>query len=371
VVTSAPNSPEGRVFEGYKNWWRFEEELDGVRVVRVKTFITANEGFFLRIIDYMSYMLSAFFFAFFEERPDVVISTSPHIFAAIGGLLHSKLRGVPHVIEVRDLWPATIAGVTWIARAGWLYRFLERIELALYRHSARVLTLTNAFCRDLRERGVPEDKIDVVHGGADLELFSPRDRDESLSARYKLDCRFVIGYLGTLGLTHGLENAIRAASLLQDTRATFLFVGAGADRDRLMELSKELDLDNITFAPRQLKEEMPRYWSVCDASLVHLRNEEVFASVVPSKIFESMAMGLPIIYVGPRGEGAQIVEDRGAGIVVSPNDPAELAGAVRHLMEAREEREQLAQASLAAAPRYSRTRQAEESLAVLSRAVQG
>src|SRR5262245_16123950 len=134
VLTSAPNFPEGKVYSGYRNRWRGVEMMDGIRVVRVKTFITRNEGFLLRTLDYLSYCLCASLFAWFEERPDVIISTSPHLFIAVAGVVHGRLRGVPHVMEVRDLWPASIAANASM-RKGWIYRLLESLELWLYRKS--------------------------------------------------------------------------------------------------------------------------------------------------------------------------------------------------------------------------------------------
>jgi colanic acid biosynthesis glycosyl transferase WcaI len=367
VVASAPNFPEGKLFPGYRNRWRTVEEMDGIRVVRVKTFITANDGFFLRVIDYVSYMFSSFIMAQLERTPDVVISTSPHLFVPVGALAWAKTRGVPHVMEVRDLWPASIASAAGLG-TGWVYRLLERLELRLYRHSARVLLFTEAFRRDLLARGVPAERLDVVINGANLDLFAPRPRDEELARSLGLDGRFVVGYLGTLGLAHGLENVLHAAELLRDTTVTFLFVGVGAAKSGLEAEARRLGLDNVLFVPRQAKEEMPRYWSLCDAGLIHLKDDPLFATVIPSKIFESMAMGLPVMYVGPPGEGSLIVERHEAGVVVPAGNREALADAARALAADAGERERLAANSLAAAPNYSRERQAEATLDVLRRA---
>ena len=370
VLGSAPNFPLGRVYAGYTNSWRFVEELDGIRVVRVKTFMARNEGFFLRVLDYFSYTLSALVFAFFESKPDVVISSSPHLFVAVAGVIYAKIRRVHHVFELRDLWPASIEAVAGMRR-GWAYRFLEKLELWLYRHSTRVLAFTEAFRANLLERGVPADKVDVVINGANLELFTPRPKDSEMVTRFQLQDRFVVGYVGTIGLAHGLENVLSAAALLQQEPVCFFLVGHGADLVRLQRRCQELGLTNVIFAGGQPKEAMPRFWSVCDVSLVHLRDHKVFSTVIPSKIFESMAMGLPIVYGGPGGEGAQIVRQHGAGLVVPPEDPAALAAAVRQLRVDPKLCASLKSNSRAAAPLYSRERQAKCSLAVLQRALPG
>jgi glycosyltransferase involved in cell wall biosynthesis len=270
-------------------------------------------------------------------------------------------------MEIRDLWPATIAATGSMGK-GWVYRRLEALELWLYRSSAKIISLTRAFERDLVSRGIPAGKVEVVVNGANLELFSPRPRDSEVERSYHLAGRFVIGYLGTLGLTHGLENVIAAAEQLRGTRVTFFFVGVGADKAHLEELVSARSLSNVVFAPRQLKEEMPRYWSVCDASLIHLKDDPVFSTVIPSKIFESMAMGLPILFVGPRGEGSEIVAETGAGIVIPPGRPAALAEAALDLGNNPARCRALGEKSLVAAPRWSRERQARDTLSVLTRA---
>jgi colanic acid biosynthesis glycosyl transferase WcaI len=369
VLCSAPNFPEGKVFPGYRNALRTVDVLDGIRVVRIVTYITANEGVVRRTLDYVSYMLSAFTMAWFEKRPDVIISTSPHIFVPAAGVFHAMLRRVPHVFEIRDLWPASIAATNALGRASRVLRALERLELFLYRRSARILALTPAFKTDLVRRGISADKIDVVINGANLDLFRPGvPRDVAIEAEFRLKGRFVVGYLGTLGLAHGLENVLDAAEVLRESEVTFFFVGVGAAKSELESQVRARKLDNVVFAPRQEKSAMPLFWSVCNASLVHLRADPVFESVIPSKIFEAMAVGLPTIYAAPRGDGSSIVDRCGCGIVVAPMNPKALADAALTLAKDAGLRARLAAAAVRSAPLYSRTRQAADSLKVLQHA---
>jgi colanic acid biosynthesis glycosyl transferase WcaI len=368
VITSAPNFPEGKVYAGYENAWRTVEVMDGVRVVRVKTFISANQGTIRRSLDQLSYPFSALLQAQREPRPDVVLSTSPPLFCPLAGIFYAWPRGIPHVFEVRDIWPASILAVTG-QRPGVVYRILEALELWMYRRSARLISFTRSYVADLTGRGVAAGKIDVVVNAANLELFTPRPPDEALKQRLGLQGRFVVGYLGTIGLAHDLGNVVAAARLLADLPVTFLLVGVGADKVKLEGEVRAAGLDNVRFVERQLKEAMPSFWSLCDLSLVHLKDTPLFAKVIPSKIFESMAMGVPILFAGPEGEGAEIVRETGAGLTLPPGDPVALARGVRALVADPERVRTLARASLAAAPRYSRDRQARESLAALEKAV--
>lgn len=371
VLTSAPNFPEGRLFDGYENRWRRTETRDGIRVVRVKTFISRNEGIALRTLDFVSFMISAFVAGLFERRPDVVCATSPQFFAAVGGWMLGAVRRRPFVFELGDLWPASIVAVGAM-KPSFALRMVEKLELFLYRRSAAVAALTRAFRENLIRRGIDPMKIRVVRNGVDAGRYGPRPRDAELAAQYGLTGRFVVGYIGTHGMAHGLENVVAAADLLRERDGIrFLFAGAGAARDGLIRDAARRGLDNILFLPMQPKERIAAIWSLCDVALVHLKDDPAFAEVIPSKIFEAMGMGLPLLLAAPKGEATEIVEGEKAGIVVAPGDPAALAAAVARLADDAAERASLAAAALAAVPRYSRKRQADEMIEVFEAAVAG
>lgn len=371
VLTCAPNFPGGKLFDGWTNRWRLVEEMNGIRVVRVKTYIAPNEGFAKRILDFISFMITAFVAGLFEPRPDVVISTSPQFFAAVGGWALGAVRWVPFVFELGDLWPRSITAVGAM-KESLVIRWLEKLELFLYRRSAAVVALTRAFKLDLIRRQIPAEKIAVVINGVDLPRYAPRPRDEELAAQWGLTDSFVIGYVGTHGMAHGLINVLDAAERLKDCpHIKFLLVGAGAERQMLMDEAKRRGLANVVFAPAQPKEMMPRVWSLCDVALVHLKDSPAFAEVIPSKIFEAMGMGLPLLLVAPQGEASHIIEADQAGLFVPAAQPQALADAARRLDSDPQLLAQLGAASLAAAPRHTRQRQAELFIQVLERVVAG
>lgn len=371
VVTCAPNFPEGVVFPGHRNRWYAVEEIDGIRVVRVKTFITANEGVVLRTLDYLSFMASGFLAGLFQGKPDVVIATSPQFFSAVAGWALAGARRKPFIFELRDLWPASIAAVGAMNGSGAL-RLLERLELFLYRRAAVVVPVTEAFKEDLVCRGIPAEKISVVINGVDLPRYAPRPRDPELAEAAGLNGHFVVGYVGTHGMAHALEKVLDAAERVRHlTDVRFLFVGGGAGKARLVEEAERRELPNVVFLPPQPKDAMPRVWSLCDVALVHLKDTPVFGTVIPSKIFEAMGMGLPVLIASPRGEAGGIVEGEGAGMWVPPEDPAALAGAVLRFRGDGEFRSGCAARSLAAAPSYSRESRAREMLRVIERTANG
>lgn len=371
VITCAPNFPTGQVYEGYHNDWYRTEDMRGIRVVRVKTYIAKNEGVAKRTADFVSYMFTAVAAGLFQQRPDVVVATSPQFFAAVGGWMLSGLRRVPFVFELGDLWPASIMAVGAM-RKNLFLRWMERLELFLYRRSAAVVALTRSFKEDLVFRAIPADKIAVVINGVDLPRYSPRARDPELANELGIGDRFVVGYIGTHGMAHGLDNVIRAADLLRDDdRVRFLFVGTGAAKEQLQADAQRLRLSNVIFVPARPKDEMPRYWSLCSMALIHLKDDPVFAGVIPSKMFEAMGMGLPLLIVSPEGEASRIVVGENAGVWVPAARPEVLAETVKMLASSPDRVRELATSSYAASPSYTREKQAQDMLAVLENVIQG
>lgn len=365
VLTCAPNFPEGKVFPGYRNRWRQTEHMSGIRVVRLKTYIAPNAGRYRRILDFLSFMVASFIGALLEPRPDVVVATSPQFFGALGACVLAALRRLPFVLELSDLWPESVVAVGAMESNIGL-RLLGKVELWMYRRAVRIVALTNAFKSSLVARGVDAAKIGVVINGVELARYRPRERDVDLAALYGIGQHdFVVAYIGTLGMAHALESVLHAAAMEESHHVKFLFVGPGAEREKLIALAAELCLKNVTFVPSQPKEMMPLFWSLCDVALVHLKNTSLFRTVIPSKIFEAMGMGRPVLLASPQGEASQILEESGAGLWIPPEDPFELLIAIRQLRTNRLLYQRLAAGSLAAAPNYTRERQARDMLAIL------
>lgn len=369
VITCAPNFPQGKVHAGFKNAWYSRSAVDGIDVVRVKTFIVANKGFVLRTLDYISFMIAGFFGGLFQRKPDLVVATSPQFFAAVGGWALAAVRRVPFVFELRDLWPASLEAVGAM-KGSPVLRAFEKLELFLYRRAAAIVSVTNSFADDLEQRGIDPRKISVVTNGVDLDQYRPGPRNAEFERELGLEGRFVVGYVGTHGMAHALDKVLDAAAMLRGkSNVHFLFVGDGAAREALVEQAASLGLDNVTLHPSLPKERMPDVWALCDVALVHLRDTPLFGTVIPSKIFEAMGMGLPVVLACPAGEATGIVEDTGAGITLPPEDATSLAEAVSALANDRARVRALAEASRRAAPRFSRDQLAADMLRVLSACV--
>ena len=369
VVTCAPNFPEGRLLAGYKNLWYQTEQISGIRIVRIKTYITANRGRFRRMADYLSFLPMAVLAAMREEVPDIVAATSPQMFAGMAGWIVAQLLRRPFLLEVSDLWPESVLAVGAMQKRNLVIRGLSRMASFLYNRADRIVVLTEAFRERIVSIGVPEKKIEVILNGVDLEQFRPRTRDVQLARQWGIQATdFVVGYIGTLGMAHGLENVLRAAEYLGGGRVRFLFVGPGAEREHLRAIAAEWGLKNVVFVPAQPKEQMPRYWSLCDVALVHLKDTPLFATVIPSKLFEAMGMGLPIVLVAPRGEASKIVLGKDVGIHVPAGDANALATALASFEKMGDGLKEIAGRSRSVAQNYSRERQAGLYLTSLERA---
>jgi colanic acid biosynthesis glycosyl transferase WcaI len=371
VITTAPNFPEGELLNGYRNRWYSKETQEGIKVIRVKSYMTANDGFLRRTLDYMSFMVSGGVAALFQPRPDVLVSTSPQFFCAVAGWFVSRVRRLPWVFELRDLWPSAIVAVGAM-RKGATIRMLERLELAMYRAADLIVAVTQGLKDDLVARKIEAGKIVLVRNGVDQSLYSPRPKDEVLLDQFNLRGKFVVGFLGTMGMAAGLEKVMISAEALKDRPdIVLLFAGPGSQRKSLEHKVRERGLSNVRMIPAQSKEMMPRIWSVLDLSLSVTRDEPLFLYTVSSKNYEAMAMGLPILMSMPDGECAEIVRNAGAGVLVPAEDPVALASAIRKLADSPADCARMGQAALAAAPRFTREKSAEQMLDALGRLVSG
>lgn len=368
VITGAPNFPSGKVFGGYRNRLWQSEEMAGIRVIRVWTFITANAGFAKRVLDYQSFMVTATLAALFVRRVDVIVGTSPQFFTVCSAWVLSLLKRVPWVFELRDLWPDSIKAVGAMKESAAM-RALERLELLLYRKATRIVTVTQAFRDVLMRRGVDSAKIDVVTNGVDLSRFEPQPRDMVLRDRLGLQDKFVAGYIGTHGMAHALETLLDAALTLQQTPGAqdirLVFLGDGARKADIVARAQTMGLRNVLFLDSVPKDQVVRYWSLLDVSVIHLRKTELFNTVIPSKLFEGMGMGIPVLH-GVAGESADIVLREQVGEVFESENAAQLVQGLLRLRHDREHYATYRTNALEAAQRYDRKSLALSMLRVIT-----
>lgn len=317
VITCFPNFPKGKVYDGYKNKLYQKETIGGIKVIRVWSFITANEGFVKRILDFLSFSFMAFWAGLFKKT-DVIIATSPQFFTTWTAETLSTLKSKPWIFELRDIWPESIRAVGAISGDSKIFKILEKIELRLYKRSTRVVSVTESFKQNLIDRGIEGNKIDVIRNGANVDRFKPIPKSTVLVEKYQLKNKFVVGYVGTHGMAHKLDFILNSWPDHHEDLHLIL-MGDGAEKEKLISLSEKLKLKNVTFISSVPKDEVPSYLSLMDVSLVPLKKSDLFKTVIPSKIFENAAMQIPIL-LGVQGESAAIIKKYGAGLCFVPED---------------------------------------------------
>ena len=333
VVCGIPNHPDGEVPLNYRHNFVYEEVLDDIRVLRCWFLVAANAGRVRRSIAFISFMLVSLYWSVVKGgRADVVMATSPQLLCGLAGYGVALVKRALFVFEVRDLWPRQIIDLG-VLRNPWLIALLRGVERFLYRKASVIITVAEAARRELVQSGVPPEKIHTITNAIALDVFKPQPRLGAMRYRYGWGERNLVMYIGTHGLSQGLETVLAAARELEDREDLhFVFVGSGAERESLIKTAEKDGLKNVEFIPNQPRPDMPEFYAAADICLVPLKQREVFLTNIPSKMFEIMACARPII-LGVEGQGREILEAAGAGVAVPPEDPHALAEAIRALAD--------------------------------------
>ena len=331
VLTGMPNHPTGVIPAAYRHAIRRNEQVDRYRIVRTWLYATPNEGVVRRTLCHLSFTVSSVLLgARCTGRADVVMVSSPAFLSIAAGWILARLKRATLVLEVRDLWPALFPQLGVLTNRQVLH-LLERFELAAYAAAEKIVVVTEGFRANLISRGVPAEKLHVIRNGVTPGQFDPAMRPspvlrERLGAR-EGDC--LVLYAGTHGLCQGLPFIADSAARLANGPVHFAFVGEGAEKPLLRQRIERLRLHNVTLQPPVPAAEVPQLLAAADICLVILRNRPLFATFVPSKLYEYLAAGRAVIGA-VAGEAAQILHEAGA-IVVPPEDSGALAEAVRRL----------------------------------------
>lgn len=353
VVTCFPNFPQGKLFPGYTNKLIQKEAIDGIKVIRVWSYMSENAGFAKRIVDYLSFAMSALCVGMFQKT-DVIVATSPQFFTTFAGYCLSMLKRRPWVFELRDLWPESIISVGAMKR-GPATRVLEHIERFMYRKADLIIPVTDAFYEKLKSYGINTEKMHVITNGVDPELFPANCSKDMLKISLGLQKKFVVGYIGTHGMAHNLEFVIETMANVEDPEIQLLCIGDGAKKTAAIQRANELGVSNVTFLEPIPRTEVHKYLSILDAVLVPLRKSETFKNVIPSKIFESAMMQKPIL-LGVDGQAREIVEHHNAGIYYEPDNMTSLIDALDRVKNNSDLRTTLSKGGKSLATYYNRNR---------------
>ena len=333
VLTGMPNHPNGIVLDEYRGKIIADEKIADVNVLRSWLYATPNEGILRKTLSHLSFMISTVMLRLPRlNKIDVIIVSSPTFLSAFAGLFMSKIRRVPFVFEVRDLWPAVFVDLGILSNV-FLIRVLESWEMFLYTQAALVITVTKSFRNKLIERGLPAEKIVVVSNGAAVNRFNPGDKKDDLCSDLGISGKFVVSYIGAHGISQGVATIMEAATTLKyRDDIVFMLVGDGAMKKDMVTIKNDYNLQNVVMLAAQSKERIPDLYRASDVCIVPLRDIPLFDSFVPSKMFEIMSCGIPIIG-SVNGEAREILELSGSAMIISPESVSALAGSILWMVE--------------------------------------
>jgi len=339
VLTTVPNYPTGIVPTEYRGRLLQEENLDGVRVIRVWSYVSPNKGFLRRILAQFSFGCLAPLLGGKEVgHPDVIIVESHPLFNAIAGRILARRKHCPFIFMVSDLWPASAVQLG-VLRNKVLIRLAEWLERSTYERASLIWALSEGIRNGIIRCGLPQERVFLLTNGADLSKFHPLPQ---MQARTELgwDDRFTVLYAGTFGLSHGLTTVLDAAKQMRDRADIhFILVGDGSEKAELIAKAQRYDLKNITFLDSQPHDRMPLVLAGADVCLVPMRNLPLFEGRLPLKMFEVMACARPIL-LGVEGEARRLAEQEArAAIYVEPEDAEALVAGILYLQEHPEEAE--------------------------------
>jgi len=316
-------------------WYKrlLRRERDGlVQVVRLYTSPHRHRSYWRRALGFVTFSTLLPLGFFVGSKPDVVLASSPPLFSMLPVVWICKLRRIPLVFEVRDLWPESIVQLG-LVKNRWLIALMTRMETISYDAATRIVALTHGIGDDIQHRGWPAQKLHVITCGVDTGMLFP-DPQEGIKVRagHGWQGREVVLYLGAMGEAHHLDVIVDAARLCTRPQVLFVLVGDGMERARLQARISGLGLENVCILPPVPKTAVRGYLCAADLCLATLKDIALFTGAIPSKLLDYMACGRPVL-CGIAGEAAAIVEAAGAGRVFPPGNAPALAQAVGELMD--------------------------------------
>lgn len=334
VVTAMPNYPKNEIYASYKGSYAVTENLDGIFVERRWIFVNASRGIASRLMNYFSFVITSFFALLRIPKADYLLCESPPLFLGFTAVLISKIRGMRLVFNVSDLWPESAEKLHIISNR-FLIQLAYRLEHWIYRNSWLISGQTKGIVKNIQDR-FPNKKVVWFPNGVDFDFFE--GTHESVAWRSELQIpadHFVLLYAGIIGYAQGLDVILQAAARVKNLPITFLIVGDGPDKERLVNLSDEMGLRNIIFHGNLKKTKIPSLIKMCDAYIVPLKKLDLFKGAIPSKLFEPLSLGKPIL-LGVDGEARELfIEEGNAGLYFEPENAEDLTSQIKKLFENR------------------------------------
>lgn len=318
VLTGFPNYPSGIKPPEYRRKLFMKERKEDYTIIRVPHYVAPNKGFLKRLMIHLTFAFSASVYSLFMKRDDVVYVESPPLFNGFVGLTSKWGRHIPYFFNVADPWPQTAIELGALSNK-WLIAFSRFLEKTFYRYAERILAVTVGDKLAIEEIGFASEKVPLITNGVDHILFNDVVEPDKEIFQYRQPNRLLALYAGTHGMAQSLATILKAADRLRDESIDFLFIGDGAEKEMLQDMAEKLKLSHLTFLPPLPQSRMPNVLRAVDIAIISLRDIKLFETTMPSKCFEAMAAGLPIM-LAVRGEMAGHISKAGCGLVAQPEN---------------------------------------------------
>ncbi|OIQ18369.1 MAG: hypothetical protein BM556_08905 [Bacteriovorax sp. MedPE-SWde] len=331
IITGYPNYPGGKVHKNYKIGIFFKEIIGGVPIYRVPLYPSHDSSKIKRILNYGSFFLFSFLYGLFiVRRKELLYAYQPPITTALSALLLKYCKGSKLVLDIQDFWPDTLSATGMINNPS----IIKKIGILcdfVYKRADHIAPLSNGFKKKLIERGVDSHKITVVPNWSLSESGPKTEPREILREKFGMK-KFTVLFAGNHGKAQALSTLVKAAEKFREKDVEFLFIGGGLQKESLINLSKELDLNNVRFLDWVSSTEVQDYFEAADCLIVHLNKDPLFDITIPSKIQAYLLAGRPLL-AGIRGDAKDMIEESGAGYCFEPEDSIDLALKLNRLLE--------------------------------------
>jgi glycosyltransferase involved in cell wall biosynthesis len=335
VLTAMPNYPQMEIYKGYEGVKYLYEEMEGLKVHRSSIYVTKGKSIINRLRNYFSFVISSAKIGKSKlGNFDFLLCESPPLFLGYSAMRLAKQKNAKLIFNVSDLWPES-AEKLGVVNNKFLLKMAYNLEEKLYKRSCLVTGQTQGICHNINER-FPEVKTYWLPNGVDLSYYNPAliKADNWREKNNFSNTDIIFLYAGIIGIAQGLEVILNAAKNFKDKPyVKFVFIGSGPEKEKLLLLKKEENLTNVFFLDAISKKEMPAILKTINAAIIPLRKLDLFLGAIPSKLFENLAMEVPII-LGVNGEARQLFIDKGnAGLYFEPENSKELTQAILKIIE--------------------------------------
>lgn len=323
VLTGFPNYPGGKLYPGYKVKAVQKEIIEDIQVTRLPLYPSHNNSGIKRGLNYISFAFSSLFYSLlFLKRPNIIYIYHPPLTTGLVGAIVKSIRNIPFVLDIQDLWPDTLSSTGMISNK-YALSLIGYIANWIYKKADHLVVLSPGFKTKLVERGIPEEKIEVIQNwcNEDHLLNKEPERPQNMPT-----ASFTVLFAGNLGKAQALDTVLFAADIVYKINPSirFVFIGNGVELSHLKELKSHLELKNVDFLPQVPSSEIVGYLAHADVLLVHLKNEPLFEITIPSKIQVYMAVKKPIL-LGIKGDSFTLIENAHCGFNFEPENTQELA----------------------------------------------